>query len=221
MSIITDPDHLTKQAIQDRIQVMTKSKQASVRASAKKNTVLDTAADVFAQYGFKRTTMNDIAQAAGISRPALYLMFDNKEHLFQELAAHRINLALGEAKAVLAGKGSVTNRFIDAIMVFEKTYSEPVANSPHGAELVDVNMSLAADVMTKGNSKLIAALAKLLKDADESGEVSFENTPMTHKAFVELLLSSITGIKKKAGTKAEYRKQTQQVAQVFLSAIIK
>ena len=200
---------------------MPKSKQTSARASAKKNTVLDTAADVFAQYSFKRTTMNDIAQVAGISRPALYLMFDNKEHLFKELAAYRLNLALKAAKAVLEGDGSVTSRFLDAIMVFEKTYTEPVANSPHGAELIDVNMSLAADVMTKGYAKLIAALAKVLRDADKSGEVSFQNTPMTHKAFVELLLASIGGIKKKAGTKAEYRKQTQQVAKVFLSAIIK
>ena len=115
----------------------------------------------------------------------------------------------------------MSSRFIDAIMVFEKTYTEPVANSPHGAELVDVNMNLATDVMTKGYAKLIAALAKLLKDADKSGEVSFENTPMTYKAFVELLLSSIGGLKKKAGSKAEYRKQTQQVAHVFLSSIIK
>lgn len=221
MSIITDQDQLTKQAIQDRMPAMAKSKQTTARASAKKNAVLDTTADVFAQYGFKRTTMNDIAQAAGISRPALYLMFENKEHLFHELAAYRIDLALKEAKAVLEGDGSVASRFIDAIMVFEKTYTEPVANSPHGAELVDVNMSLAADVMTKGNSKLVAALAKLLRDADKTGEASFENTPLTPKTFVELLLSSITGIKKKAGTKAEYRKQTQQVAQVFLATIIK
>ncbi len=151
------------------MQPMTKSKQASARASAKKNSVLDTAADVFAQYGFKRTTMNDIAQAAGISRPALYLMFDNKEHLFQELAAYRLNLALLAAKAVLENDGSVSSRFIEAILVFEKTYTEPVANSPHGAELIDVNMSLAGEVMIKGKSKLIAALAKVLKDADESG----------------------------------------------------
>ena len=201
------------------MQTMTKSKQASARASAKKNSVLDTAADVFAQYGFKRTTMNDIAQAAGMSRPALYLMFDNKEHLFQELAAYRLNLALIAAKAVLEREGSVNSRFTEAIMVFEKTYTEPVANSPHGAELTDVNMSLAADVMIKGKSKLIVALTEVLRDADKSGEISFQNTPLTHRAFVELLLASIAGIKQKAGTKAEYRKQTQQVAQVFLSAI--
>jgi len=200
---------------------MPKPKQPTARANAKQNGVLDSAADVFAQYGFKRTTMNDIAQAAGISRPALYLMFNNKEHLFHELAAYRLNLALQASKAVLTGEGNVNSRFIEALMVFEKTYSEPVANSPHGAELIDVNMSLAADVMTKGYAKLISALAKLLREADKSGMVNFQNTPMTHKAFVELLLSSVAGIKKKTGTKAEYRKQTKQVARIFLSSIAK
>lgn len=202
---------------------MGKSKTTTTRSSAKQRAVFDAAADVFAQYGFKRTTMNDIAQAAGISRPALYLMFNNKEHLFKELAAYRINLALKASKSVLAGEGDVRSRFTGALMTFEKTYSEPVANSPHGAELVDVNMSLAADVMTKGYASLIAALAKVLKSAEESEEseeVSFQNMPMTHKAFVELLLSSISGLKKKAGTKAEYRKQTQHVVQIFLDGII-
>lgn len=199
---------------------MTKAKRTSVKPGAKQIAVFDAAAAVFAQYGFKRTTMNDIAEAVGISRPALYLMFDNKEHLFQELSAYRINLSLKEAKAVLASAAPVRSRFIDALMIFEKTYSEPVANSPHGAELIDVNTSLAADVMTKGYASLVAALAKALKDAETSGEVSFENAPMTHRAFVELLLSSIAGIKKQAGTKAEYRKQTQHVAEIFLNGVI-
>ena len=163
--------------------------------------------------------MNDIAQAAGISRPALYLMFENKEHLFHALAAYRIDLAIKAAKAVLAGEGNVTNRFIDALMIFEKTYTEPVANSPHGEELIDVNLSLASDVMAKGHSSLVSTLANVLKEAEKLGEVSFQNTPLTHKAFVELLLSSVKGIKKMAGTKEEYRKQTRQVALIFLQTI--
>lgn len=191
----------------------------SARAEAKQIAVLDAAADVFAQYGFKRTTMNDIAEAAGISRPALYLMFENKEHLFHELAAYRINLALDAATSVLSEKGHVSERFIKALMIFEKTYTEPVANSPHGEELIDVNLSLASDVMAKGHGSLVTALTTVLKEADKAGEVDFENSAMTHKAFVELLLSSIKGIKKMAGTKEEYRKQTQQVARIFLQTI--
>jgi len=198
---------------------MAEPKRTSARAEEKQFAVFDAAADVFARYGFKRTTMNDIAEAAGISRPALYLMFDNKEHLFHELAAYRINLALDAASKVLADAGNVNDRFINALMIFEKVYTEPVANSPHGEELIDVNLSLASDVMAEGHAKLVATLTSVLKEADEAGEVNFQNTAMNHKAFVELLLSSIKGIKKMASSKEEYRKQTQQVARIFLQTI--
>ena len=111
---------------------MSKSKQSPAQKNAKKSTVLDAAADVFAQYGFKRTTMNDIATAAGISRPALYLMFENKEHLFKELAAHRIKIALKEARAVLVKKQPITTRFIDGIKTFEEPTQSPLLAHPMG-----------------------------------------------------------------------------------------
>ena len=198
---------------------MAEPKRATARAEEKQFAVFDAAADVFARYGFKRTTMNDIAEAAGISRPALYLMFDNKEHLFHELAAYRINLAMDAATSVLAEEGKVNDRFINALMIFEKVYTEPVANSPHGEELIDVNLNLASDVMAEGHGRLVATLTEVLQEADKGGEVSFENSAMSHQAFVELLLSSIKGIKKMANSKEEYREQTRQVALIFLKTI--
>ncbi|MDG2140979.1 MAG: TetR/AcrR family transcriptional regulator [Gammaproteobacteria bacterium] len=200
---------------------MSKSKQSPAQKNAKKSSILDAAANVFAQYGFKRTTMNDIATAAGISRPALYLMFENKEHLFTELAGHRIKIALKEARAALLKNQPITTRFIDGIKTFERTYTEPVASSPHGDELIDVNANLASDIMIEGRSSLVAALVKELKTADQSGEVNFQNNPLSHKAFVELLLSSISGVKKSSASKAEYRKKTRQVIEVFLKTIRK
>ena len=43
------------------------------------------AAEQFMRYGFQRTTMADIARAAGMSRPALYLLFPGKEQAFEAL----------------------------------------------------------------------------------------------------------------------------------------
>ena len=102
---------------------MIKTLNTSPRAKAKQTAVFDAAADVFAQYGFKRTTMNDIAVATGISRPALYLMFDNKEHLFRELAAYRLNLALKAAKVF---KGNPSLSIIKE--VFEETFNTKIHN---------------------------------------------------------------------------------------------
>jgi len=39
--------------------------------------------DVFAEHGFRRTSMAMIAEAVGLSRPALYQYFDNREDVFR------------------------------------------------------------------------------------------------------------------------------------------
>ena len=52
--------------------------------------ILRAAQEVFARYGYARTTMGDVAQTAGISRPALYLVFPGKEELFSAVI-HRMN----------------------------------------------------------------------------------------------------------------------------------
>ena len=40
---------------------------------------------IFLRYGFKKTSMDDVAQAAGVSRQGLYLYFDTKDFLFRRL----------------------------------------------------------------------------------------------------------------------------------------
>ena len=47
--------------------------------------MLTACAEVFRLNGYSRTTMGDLAQAAGMSRPALYLVFPRKEQLFSTL----------------------------------------------------------------------------------------------------------------------------------------
>ena len=189
------------------------------RHRAKREAIYEAAATVFAQYGFRRTTMNDIAQAAGISRPALYLMFDNKENLFQGLAAFRLDQAIEQALGVLAGGGDTNERIIAALLVFERIFYEPIADSPHGAELMDISQSLASESMMKDIVRLHAALAKTLSDAEQAGEVNFENSPLKPKAFVELLFTGLNGVKKKASNTAEFRKMVKQLTEVFLQSV--
>ena len=73
----------------------------------KREAVFEAASEVFSRYGFRRTSMNDIAEAAGISRPALYLMFDNKEDLFRQLANDRQTKAIDAAADLLSGDSPV------------------------------------------------------------------------------------------------------------------
>jgi AcrR family transcriptional regulator len=52
------------------------------KESARQVLVLETALAVFARHGFRKTSMEDIAKAAGISRQGIYLHFKNKDEIF-------------------------------------------------------------------------------------------------------------------------------------------
>ena len=61
---------------------------------------------LFAQRGYRATTMDDIAEAAGVTKPLLYQHFSSKRALYLELVdsiAHDLLDAIG--RAVLAAEG--------------------------------------------------------------------------------------------------------------------
>ncbi|PWE32837.1 TetR family transcriptional regulator [Maritimibacter sp. 55A14] len=49
--------------------------------------ILDAALEVFSSYGFRGATLDQIAQAAGLSKPNLLYYFDSKEDIHAELLA--------------------------------------------------------------------------------------------------------------------------------------
>jgi AcrR family transcriptional regulator len=57
-------------------------------ANERKAQLLDTAAEVFAKYGYSGTTTAELAKAAGVSEPIIYRHFKNKKELFIALVEH-------------------------------------------------------------------------------------------------------------------------------------
>ena len=51
--------------------------------SARLAHVLEKALTVFTRYGFRKTSIEDIAKAAGISRQGIYFHFKNKDEIFK------------------------------------------------------------------------------------------------------------------------------------------
>jgi len=54
-------------------------------AAVRRNQLLEVALDRFAAKGYHDTSMEDIADAAGVTKPVLYQHFDSKHELFLEL----------------------------------------------------------------------------------------------------------------------------------------
>jgi TetR/AcrR family transcriptional regulator of autoinduction and epiphytic fitness len=66
---------------------------------------LGAALEVFGRHGFRKTSMEDVARAAGISRQGLYLHFSSKEQLFRAAVRQELDTALDEASRCLNQEG--------------------------------------------------------------------------------------------------------------------
>src|SRR6202035_1555697 len=68
---------------------------------ARQEQVLSVALEVFGRYGFRKTSMDEVARSADISRQGLYLYFANKEALFRAAVRQELDAALAEAARCL------------------------------------------------------------------------------------------------------------------------
>jgi len=57
-------------------------------AATRRRQLLETATITFGKEGFHATSMNDVADAAGVTKPVLYQHFASKEALFEAVLAH-------------------------------------------------------------------------------------------------------------------------------------
>lgn len=67
--------------------------------------VLGVALEAFGRYGFRKTSMEDVARSAGVSRQGLYLRYANKEALFRAAVRQELDAALDEATQHLNEEG--------------------------------------------------------------------------------------------------------------------
>lgn len=75
-------------------------------AAERRQQLLDVALEAFSQQGFSATSMNDIAEAAGVTKPVLYQHFGSKRDLYLELLRDlggRLRADVGKATAEAAG----------------------------------------------------------------------------------------------------------------------
>jgi AcrR family transcriptional regulator len=119
--------------------------------------VLDAALAVFARHGFRKTSMEDVARAADISRQGLYLHFRDKEALFRAAIAKMIDDGLAALDAELARDAPIAERLHGAMKVW---YGRSVGTpAEHADDLFARSVALVGDLMERSGAAVVERLA--------------------------------------------------------------
>jgi AcrR family transcriptional regulator len=180
---------------------------------------LDAAQQVFGQYGYRRTTMDDIAREAEIGKGTIYLSFASKEEVFQALSQRLAKQMLAVAEAARRRPGSTADKLAAMHAAWFGTYVETIRGSPHAAELLDAKHRLSADLVADAASRFKRLVCDVLAEATAAGELALEPAGLTVDTAAELLIASARGLESSAISPAAYRRYLDALVRVMIAGL--
>ena len=187
-------------------------------AEARRAGILDAALRVFGQYGYRRTSMDDIAREAQIGKGTIYLSFASKEEVFQALAQRLAQRMLAGAEAASRRPGTTADKLAAMHAAWFGTYADTISRSPHAADLLDAKHQLSADLAADAASRYKRLVRDVITEA-AAAELDLEPAGLTPGTAAELLIASARGLEPSASSPAAYRRQLTTLVRVMIAGL--
>jgi TetR/AcrR family acrAB operon transcriptional repressor len=129
--------------------------------------ILDAAMLVFRRQGFRRSSIEQAAEATGLTRQALYHHFKSKEELFraviERLHENALAAEIAAGEATEAAGGSLADILIAEITARIGQLIAPLEGSPHIEELFSEHLLQARDIYQKYAARYAAQLTATIE----------------------------------------------------------
>jgi TetR/AcrR family acrAB operon transcriptional repressor len=129
--------------------------------------ILDAAMLVFRRQGFRRSSIEQAAEAAGLTRQALYHHFKSREELFraviERLHENALAAEIAAGEATEKAGGSLADTLIAEITARIGQLIAPLEGSPHVEELFSEHLLQARDIYQKYAARYAAQLTSTIE----------------------------------------------------------
>jgi AcrR family transcriptional regulator len=137
----------------------------------RKKQVLNAAAQSFSLYGYKATTMDQVAKIANVGKGTIYTFFNNKEELFDEIL-HKVlqEMKTTAEREIRRDRTFFDNlyRVLDALLEFREDHELFVKLSQ---ELRDVGTLQAKEALGKMEDLILGYLEQEVEHAVQQKEI--------------------------------------------------
>jgi AcrR family transcriptional regulator len=173
--------------------------------------VLDAAIVTFSRYGFRKTSMDEVARAAEISRQGLYLYFRNKDDLFREAMQKLLDDGLETVELTLSQPGvSIEDRLVAAMDAWFGRQLELLGGD--ATDLLEHSSALPGDMF----SRYCATFQERLEAAISGSELAqaVGRQGLSSADVAETLYRCAVGWKRARLTRAEFLGRITTAVQV-------
>jgi AcrR family transcriptional regulator len=183
-------------------------------------TIVEAAVSVFLNYGFKRATMDDIARASGMSRPALYLVYRNKNEIYRACMISMMAEVLEAVSTCLDAPGGPVEKVSNALLAGIYEPFRQISATPHGAEILDLKSGIAADLFSDWMAGLERELSRSLSLDVEAGKLDLSGSNITIEEIASLIVDGAEGIKYRAASPDELPGKLGNLAALILRGFL-
>lgn len=174
--------------------------------------VMETALLVFARYGYRRTSMEEVARSADISRQGLYFYFPTKQKLFQAAVTYALERDVTAAEHALEQTDrSLGDRLIEAFDLWTGRYVGPITQDI--SVLVDDNPNFLGPLVMGYPDRFATIIqAALVSEFGSGGESLAIDVAQT-------LLSTAYGVKHQVTSRTEFDKRMTIAVKLIMGGV--
>jgi AcrR family transcriptional regulator len=149
-------------------QAATSETRSRLPAPERREQLLEVAGELFAEHGYHRLSMEQLAEGAGVSKPVLYQHFPSKRALYLALVHDAVVEMEAQVRKALEGTSDNRNRVESAISAYFDFIEDPRFRLIVTAELTDARVREEVESAMRRVAAEVGAL--IAEDAGLSSE---------------------------------------------------
>lgn len=131
-----------------------------------KQSILDCAAELFATKGFASTSINEIAEASGLSKAGVYHYFDSKSEILRAMLTEHLEAVTEILDTALNTSVPPRSKFITFTRLLIENYSRPASRNQHAVLMGEIDSLPAKDreFVVATERRIVRAIDRLLQN---------------------------------------------------------
>jgi AcrR family transcriptional regulator len=164
-------------------------------SSAKRTAIVMAGLQLFTQYGYRKTSIDDIAQVAQVAKRTVYLNFENKAAVFLAILEYLADQVRQRCAAAEHADGTAIDRLTGLLDAYYGMGFELFSKSAHMPELAETFSKLAQSNIRDLNAEYDKWLARFLRTLEKTREIGGPPQGLTVEKIVYILVRAAEGAK--------------------------
>lgn len=199
--------------------VQKKNAGARESISAKPKAIVLAGLQLFTRYGYRKTSIDDIAQAAQVAKRTVYLHFENKAAVFLAILEYLAAEVRQRCAAAERAGGTPVDLLAGLLDAYFGMAFELFGKSEHLPELQETFSKLARTKIGALNKEYEERLARFLRSLQKTGVIGGPVQGLTVEQIVHIIVRAAEGVKHDAKVQGDRKVLKLSLRQLAILAI--